>query len=389
MPDSRQPSKPLSRLDDLDVAAVDYAHRWRTAGGEERHRLRDDLICRCLPFADRMARRYRGRSVPIQDLEQVARLGLIKAVDRYDPSRGSFTAFAVSTVCGEIKRYFRDRTWGVHVDRRMKDLTLEIGAATAELTYTLARDPTTAEIARHIDVGEEQVRYANVCAANYLPTSLNTPIGDHDLRELGDLIGRRDEAIEDLPDRLAITELLPLLPARIQRIIALRFYAELTQGQIAEEIGISQMHVSRLLRQALTWLRTAMLSEVPPPWTGIEQDQSPDTLRVLINGTHTEISVEVIGEIDRDNSDHLSRRLQSAIALASPGRMVINLARVPLVDVAGAVVLRDAYTSGGIAQVTVTLEGLRPLVGPVLAIVGLPGSPTGSSAGRRRSGHGR
>ena len=389
MPGARQPNHRLERLDDLDVAADAYARRWRSAGDDERHRLRDDLICRCVPFADRMARRYGGRPEPIEDLEQVARLGLIKAVDRYDPGRGSFTAFAVPTICGEIKRHFRDRTWGVHVNRPLQNLTLEIGPATAELTHILARDPTVAEVARHMNTSEEQVRYAQVCAASHLPVPLSTPIDDRGYRELGDLIGRRDEAIEVLPDRLAITELLHVLPARIQRIIALRFYSNLTQIQIAEEIGISQMHVSRLLRHALAWLRAAMLSDVTPRWTGTEQSQSLHTLQVLISETNTEINVEVIGEIDRDNTAHLWRRLHSAIALASPGRMVIDLAGAPLVDVAGAVVLRDAYTSAGFAHVAVTLEGLQPLVGSVLAIVGLPDPPAVSPAGGARTAHDR
>jgi RNA polymerase sigma-B factor len=305
------------------------------------------------------------------------------------PGRGSFTAFAVPTICGEIKRHFRDRTWGVHVNRRLQNLTLEIGPATAELTHILARDPTVAEVARHMNVSEEQVRYAQVCAASHLPVPLSTPIDDRGHRELGDLIGRRDEAIEVLPDRLAIAELLHVLPARIQRIIALRFYSNLTQIQIAEEIGISQMHVSRLLRHALAWLRAAMLSDVTPRWTGTEQSQSLHTLRVLISETNTEINVEVIGEIDRDNTAHLWRRLHSAIALASPGRIVIDLAGAPLVDVAGAVVLREAYISAGFAHVAVTLEGLQPLVGSVLTIVGLPDPPAVSPAGGARTAHDR
>jgi RNA polymerase sigma-B factor len=380
MPGSRHPNQRIDHLDDLDVAALAYARRWRTAGEDERDRLRDDLICRFVPFADRMARRYAGRPEPIEDLEQVARLGLIKSIDRYDPGRGSFTAFAVPTICGEIKRHFRDRTWGVHVNRPLQNLTVEIGPATTELTHILARDPTVAEVAHHMNVSEEQVRYAQMCAANRLPVSLSMPIDDGG-SELGDLIGRRDEAIEVVPDRLAITDLLHVLPARIQRIIALRFYSDLTQTQIAEEIGISQMHVSRLLRHALAWLRAAMLSDVTPRWTGTEQTRSLHTLRVLISETGTEINAEVIGEIDRDNTTHLWRRLHSAIALASPGRMVIDLAGVPLVDVAGAVVLRDAYTSAGLARVAVTLEGLQPLVGSVLAIVGFPGPPAVSPAG--------
>jgi RNA polymerase sigma-B factor len=150
------------------------------------------------------------------------------------------------------------------VNRPLQNLTLEIGPPTAELTHILACDPTVAEVARHMNVSEEPVRYSQVCAASRLPVPLGMPIDDRGYRVLGDLIGRRDEAIEVLPDRLAITELLHVLLARIQRIIALRFYSDLIQTQIAEEIGISQIHVSRLLRLARAWLRAAMLSDVIP-----------------------------------------------------------------------------------------------------------------------------
>jgi RNA polymerase sigma-B factor len=386
MLDSRQSGHGPERLDDLDVVAVAYARRWRSADDAERDRLRDELICHCLPFAGRMARRYGGRPEPIEDLEQVARLGLIKAVDRFDPDRGSFTAFAVPTICGEIKRHFRDQTWGVHVNRALQDLTMRIGPATAELTHVLARDPTRAELARHMNVTEEEVRYAQVCAANHLPVPLSMPIDDRGFQQFGDLIGRQDEAIEVLPDRLAIAELLRVLPARIQRIISLRFYSDLTQTQIAEEIGVSQMHVSRLLRHALEWLRTAMLSDVKPRWTGTEHSEALlPTLRILISGASPEVHVDVIGEIDRDNRYHLWRRLHSAIALASPGRLVINLAGTPLADIAGAVVLRDACASAGFAHVAVTFEGLRPLVGTALAIAGLPNPPTAGRTGATRT----
>jgi RNA polymerase sigma-B factor len=366
----------LDDLEDLDTVAVAYARRWRSAGAGERGRLRDDLICRCVPFADRIARRYGGRPEPMDDLEQVARLGLIKALDRYDPDRGSFTAFAVMTICGEIKRHFRDRTWGVHVHRRLQSLTLEIGAATAELTHLWARDPTTAELAYHLDVSEEQVRHAQACAAGHLPLPLNAPIDDGGSRELGDLIGGPDEAIEAIPDRLAIAELLQVLPFRIQRIIALRFYGNLTQAQIAEEIGLSQMHVSRLLRHALAWLRTAMVSDTTPRWTGTAESQELHTLRVLISETRTGINVEVIGEIDRDNVARLSHRLQSALSLASSGRVVVDLTGTPLMDVAGAAMLREVCTAADAAHIAITFVGVQPLVRSVLTIVGLP-APAG------------
>jgi RNA polymerase sigma-B factor len=254
MPGSRYPDH--ERLDDLDVLAAAYAREWVVADAVHRRHLRNDLICRCLPFADRMARRYSGRPEPIEDLEQVARLGLVQSVDRYDPGRGSFTAFAVFTICGEIKRHFRDRTWGVHVSRRLQNLSLEIGTATAELSHVLARDPTRAELADHLEVTEDQVGQAQVCAAGQTTVPLSTPLDDNGFRVLGDLIGARDESIEVLPDRLTVTDLLRRLPARTQRIIALRFYGSLTQTQIAQDLGISQMHVSRLLTKALTKLRS-------------------------------------------------------------------------------------------------------------------------------------
>jgi RNA polymerase sigma-B factor len=267
---SRHPGNDSDRLDDLDAAAVAYARQWTQSGAERRSRLRGDLICHCVPFADRMARRYRRNAEPLEDLEQVARLGLIKAVDRYDPLRGSFTAFAVVTICGEIKRHFRDQTWGVHVTRRLQDLALELRHATVAQTNTLARAPTTAELARYLDVSEDDVRRARECAAGHTPLPLSTPAGAGGHGELGDLVGGWDESMEILADKLTVTELVRVLPARTQRIVALRFYGNLTQAQIAAEIGISQMHVSRLLNQALSWLRTAMLSDGLPPWTGAE-----------------------------------------------------------------------------------------------------------------------
>jgi RNA polymerase sigma-B factor len=385
MPGSRHPHQRREYQGDLDAIAVAYAHQWRHANTARRGRLREDLICRCLPFADRMARRYSGRPEPLDDLEQVARLGLVKAVDRYDPERGSFTAFAVITICGEIKRHFRDRTWGVHVNRRMQNLALEIGHAAAELTHTLSRAPTAAEIARHLDVSPDEVRHARLVAAGHTPLPFSTPVGDGGTRELGDLIGARDESIEVLADKLTVAELLLRLPARTQRIVMLRFYGNLTQAQIATEFGISQMQISRLLRQALTWLRAAMLSDVIPPWDGVEQCHHPESLQVRIEQTETVVNVAVVGEVDRDCSDRLWRRLHSAIATASPGRLVVDLAGVPLVDVAGAGVLRDACMSAAVSRVRVTFVGLQPHVATVLAMAGVPASGQPADDQLRRS----
>jgi RNA polymerase sigma-B factor len=360
------------QLENLDRAAVAYAREWTLSGADRRGRLRDDLICRCLPLADRIAHRYRGRAEPLEDLEQVARMALIKAVDRYDPDRGSFTAFAVITIGGEIKRHFRDKTWGVHVTRRMQDLALELGHATVVLTNALRRSPNTAELANYLDVDEDEVWRARQSVAGHTPLPLSTPTGPDGDYELGDVIGGRDEAMETVPDRLAADELIRLLPARIQHMLALRFHGNLNQTQIAGELGISQMHVSRLLTRALTWLRAAMLSDVPPAWTDAEGGHRLDGLQVRARRAGGTVTVAVYGEVDRDTADRLRLGLHSAVAMAPAGRVVVDVSGMPLMDAAGAAVLRDAYVTAKLAHVTLTFTGVQPHVAVVLAAVGLP-----------------
>jgi RNA polymerase sigma-B factor len=359
-------------LENLDRVAAAYAREWTVSGGDRRGRLRDDLICRCVPLADRMAHRYRGRAESLDDLEQVARVALIKAVDRYDPDRGSFTAFAVITISGEIKRHFRDKTWGVHVTRRMQDLALELGHATVALTNTLARTPSTAELAGYLEVGEDEVWRAREGLAGHTPLPLSTPTGPDDDRELGDLIGGRDEAIETVPDRLAVDELIRLLPARIQHMLAMRFHGNLNQTQIAGKLGISQMHVSRLLTRALTWLRAAMLSDAPPAWTDAEGAHRLDGLQVRTSQAGGTVTVAVYGEVDRDTAGRLRLSLHGAVATASAGRVVVDVSGMPLMDAAGAAVLRDAYVTAQLAHVTLVFTGVQPHVAVVLAAVGLP-----------------
>ncbi len=253
-------------LEDLDAAALAYAARIEGLPPERRQEARDDLVRFALPFAGRLARRYRGRGEPLEDLEQVARLGLVNAVDRYDPERGSFTAYAAITIVGEIKRHFRDRTWGVHVPRRLRDLILEVGQATAALTSELSRAPTVAELSKRLETPEEEILAALESAAGYSPASLNAPVGGESSAEFGDLVGESDIALESVDDRVTISGLLHRLPWRERRILAMRFYGNQTQAEIAARFGISQMHVSRLLSRALTWLRQAMLADAPPPW---------------------------------------------------------------------------------------------------------------------------
>jgi RNA polymerase sigma-B factor len=358
-------------LDDLDAAALDYAGRRATAPAHTRPGLRDDLIRYCIPFADRMARRYAGHSEPLEDLVQVARLGLVKAVDRYDPARGSFTAYSVITIRGELKRHFRDRTWGMHVSRRMQDLSREVRRATASLAGDLARDPTDAEIAGHLRVDERDVRLARQTGAGHTQATLSTPLDADGGAELADVLGGTDQAIEDLPDRLTVESLLHRMPQRVRRVITMRFHGNLTQAQIATEIGVSQMQVSRLLTQGLTWLRAAMLSDAVPPWPGMDPCPAGPAVQVhVVRGAAT-VTARVTGEADRDAVDRLREPLHSAVAMAAARPLTVDLGGVPLMDAAGAAVLRDVCVRAALAGVAVRLVGVQPYVAPVLATVGL------------------
>ena len=223
---------------------------------------RDRAIEAWLPLAQHLARRYQGRGEPMADLVQVATVGLIKAVDRYRTDRGvDFSAFAIPTIVGEIKRHFRDRTWAIRVPRRLQELRLEITAANNELSHRLGRSPTVADVAAHLKVTEEQVLEGLEGARAYSTTSLSTPVKDEGGMLLADTIGAEDSAFELTEFRVALGPALATLDAREQRILSLRFFGNLTQTEIAEEIGISQMHVSRLLSRALAKLHEQLVGE--------------------------------------------------------------------------------------------------------------------------------
>jgi RNA polymerase sigma-B factor len=366
--------QPLSdrTVDDLDAAALAYAESVRTASPSEKAALRDEFTRRCLPFAGRLARRYRGRGEPLEDLEQVAKLGLVKAIDRYDPDRGSFTAYAVITISGEIKRHFRDKTWGVHVPRRMQDLSLEVGQASMALTSTLSRTPTAGELAMRLGVAERAVRDALESSAGYSPASLNAPIiGGDGLAEFGDLIGDRDQDLELVDDKVTVAALLLRLPARERRMLAMRFYGNRTQAEIATELGVSQMHVSRLLSRALTWLREAMLSDVPPRWDGASTRPHQHGMQISASRLGGVLTVQVKGEVDRDTAGRLRLGLRHAVYTAGPGRLVIDLAGVPLVDAAGVAVLLEAASAASVAGIGVRIDGAQQYVARILAVSGL------------------
>ncbi|AGL17307.1 SigB/SigF/SigG family RNA polymerase sigma factor [Actinoplanes sp. N902-109] len=221
-----------------------------------RSRVRDRAIEAWMPMARHLANRYAGRGEPLDDLVQVATIGLIKAVDRFEADRGvEFAGFAIPTIIGEIKRHFRDRTWSIRVPRRLQELRLAITAANTNLTHTLGRAPTVADIAAYLEVTEEEVLEGLEGARAYNATSLSTPISADGNTELGDTLGGEDSEYELAETRVALGPALAALDERERKIITLRFYGNLTQSQIAEQIGISQMHVSRLLTKALTKLR--------------------------------------------------------------------------------------------------------------------------------------
>ncbi|SCE78888.1 RNA polymerase sigma-B factor [Micromonospora matsumotoense] len=358
-------------LEDLDSAAMAYAARIAGLPPERRGEAREDLVRFALPFAGRLARRYRGRGEPLEDLEQVARLGLVNAVDRYDPERGSFTAYAAITIVGEIKRHFRDRTWGVHVPRRLRDLILEVGQATSALTSELSRAPSVAELAVRLETPEEEILAALESAAGYSPASLNAPVGGESSAEFGDLVGESDNALESVDDRVTVSGLLHRLPWRERRILAMRFYGNQTQAEIAARFGISQMHVSRLLSRALTWLRQAMLADTPPPWQNGTAETETGRNRIAVKRTAERTVVEVGGEIDRDGADQLRRMMLEAVA-GQPRELVVDLDGAGGVDAGGIAALvagRDAAVRTG---VPLRLTRVQPAVRRSLAAAGLP-----------------
>jgi RNA polymerase sigma-B factor len=225
------------------------------AGHPSRPGLRDRAIEAWLPLARHLSNRYANRGEPRDDLYQVAVLGLIKAVDRYDAGRGvDFAGFAVPTIVGELKRHFRDRTWSVRVPRRLQELRLAITGANSTLSNTLGRSPTVADIAAHLGISEDEVIEGLEGARAYNSTSLSTPISEGGT-ELGETLGGEDTGFEHAEMRIALGPAMAALDEREQKIVSLRFYGNLTQQQIAEQIGISQMHVSRLLTKALAKLR--------------------------------------------------------------------------------------------------------------------------------------
>jgi RNA polymerase sigma-B factor len=218
------------------------------------------IIEQCLPLADHIARRFRNRGEPLDDLMQVARVGLVNAVNRFNVDHGvEFIAFAVPTIMGEVRRHFRDHGWAMKVPRRLKDLQATLNRARADLSHDLGRAPTASELAAHLGIDRDEVVQSTIASSNYCTMSIDMPSGGDDQATLGDTLGQADSNLEKVVDLHTLGLLLAALPERLQTVIKLRFFENRTQSQIADRLGCSQMHVSRLLARALHTLRSQML----------------------------------------------------------------------------------------------------------------------------------
>lgn len=223
--------------------------------------VRDELVTMHLPLVQHLARRYRHRGESVEDLVQVGTVGLIKAIDRFDVTRDvEFSTYATPTILGEIKRHFRDRTWAVRVPRRMQELQAQVTSRSEQLTRTLHRAPTVRELAASLDVSEDDILEAIEARHAYSTDTIDN--GDDDgSASVTSRLGVDDRAFEAVDDRETLRPLLDQLTERERRIILLRFFHNMSQTQIAEELGMSQMHVSRLLSRSLAELRSGMLAD--------------------------------------------------------------------------------------------------------------------------------
>lgn len=243
------------------------AHPDRDAGTDdggcsETERLRESLVVAHLSLARFLAAKFANRGEPLDDLIQVATLGLLKAIDRFDPERGvEFTTYATPTIVGEIKRYFRDKGWAVKVPRRLQELNLAVNRALEKLTVEGGHSPTVAELAAHLGVSEEDVLEAQELGQAYNLLSLDTELsvaGDGKSQTLADFVGRNDSELEHFEDRVTLEQALGVLAGRERVILYLRFFERISQTEIANRLNVSQMHVSRLQQRALDKLKTVL-----------------------------------------------------------------------------------------------------------------------------------
>ncbi|OCB31791.1 RNA polymerase subunit sigma [Mycobacterium malmoense] len=250
-----------TKADDSYDDVVDMFVQLRTMPAEshEYARQRERIVARCLPLADHVASHFARRGEGLDDLVQVARLGLMNAVNRFDPDKGpSFIGFAVPTMMGEVRRYFRDYSWGMRVPRRLRELHVQISRTTGDLAQKLGRAPTAGELSRALEVPHEEIVECLVAGDAYRLDSLDAPMGTDSSgtpRLVADAVGGVDPQIEHITNREALRVLVAALPEREREVLRMRFFESMTQSQIAERIGVSQMQVSRILAGTLRCLR--------------------------------------------------------------------------------------------------------------------------------------
>ncbi|MEU2438782.1 RNA polymerase sigma factor SigF [Streptomyces rubradiris] len=256
--------------DDAPDTAALFARLAELEDGPERDAVRDELVTAWLPMAHRIAGRFRDRGESVEDLRQVAALGLVKAIDRFDPSRGAFESYAVPTITGEVKRHFRDRMWALRVPRRVQELRNRVRVARRELTQNPGSpEPTVADIAAHTGLTEEEVGAGMEALESFSTLSLDAELsaGD-DGYSLADTLGETDTSYDVVVDREAAKEGLRRLPERERAILYMRFFEDMTQSRIADQLGISQMHVSRLISRSCARIREEALGTHRPGQAG-------------------------------------------------------------------------------------------------------------------------
>ncbi|MFC4127723.1 RNA polymerase sigma factor SigF [Nocardia rhizosphaerae] len=254
-----------SRGDSYDNIEPWFEKLRDTPPGDEHAALRAHIIDLGLPLADHIARKFTGRGEQFDDLEQTARVGLVLAVDRYDVSRGSsFLSFAIPTIMGEVRRHFRDRTWAVHVPRRLKEIQLRIGPATEELSQRLGRIPNARELAEELGVELAEITRTLVAGNGYQTNSIDG-ITDDDRDNatpaITEVLGAEEPCYQLTEDAIAVRPLIAALPAEEREVLVMRFYENLTQSEIAARLGVSQMQVSRILARTLAGLREQALAD--------------------------------------------------------------------------------------------------------------------------------
>ncbi|MFG3660466.1 SigB/SigF/SigG family RNA polymerase sigma factor [Streptomyces sp. NPDC047706] len=267
-PDSSTvPAQARRRHDDAPATAELFARLHTLQDGPERDALRDELVTAWLPMAHRIAGRFRDRGESLEDLKQVAALGLVKAIDRYDPSRGAFESYAVPTITGEVKRHFRDRMWALRVPRRVQELRNKVRLARRELNQSPgAPEPTVAEIAAHTGLTEEEVATGVEALESFSTLSLDAELtSDDEGYSLADTLGAPDGSYDVVVDRESAKQSLRNLPERERAILYMRFFEDMTQSRIADRLGISQMHVSRLISRSCARVRDEALGTRPSP----------------------------------------------------------------------------------------------------------------------------